>query len=42
MLMKDGGTQTYELKTLTPNLDILENQFVFDSKACKCEVIDER
>jgi outer membrane lipoprotein-sorting protein len=42
MLMKDGGTQTYELKTLTPNLDILENQFVFDSKSCKCEVIDER
>jgi outer membrane lipoprotein-sorting protein len=42
MLMKDGGTQTYELKTLTPNLDIIENQFVFDSKACKCEVIDER
>lgn len=42
MLMKDGGTQTYELKSLTSNLEISDNQFVFDSKACKCEVIDER
>ena len=42
MLMKDGGTQTYELKTLTPNLDILDNNFAFDTKSCKCEVIDER
>jgi outer membrane lipoprotein-sorting protein len=42
MLMKDGGTQTYELKSLTSNLEIPDNQFVFDAKACKCEVIDER
>jgi outer membrane lipoprotein-sorting protein len=42
MLMKDGGTQTYELKSLTSNVEIADNQFVFDAKACKCEVIDER
>lgn len=42
MLMKDGGTQTYELKSMTPNLELSDNLFIFDTKACKCEVVDER
>ena len=42
MLMKDGGTQTYEVKTMTPDLDLPDTLFSFDTKACKCEVVDER
>lgn len=42
MLMKDGTTQTYEVKTMTPNLDLPDSLFTFDVKACKCEVVDER
>jgi len=42
MLMKDGGTQTYEVKTMTPDIDLSDTLFTFDTKACKCEVVDER
>lgn len=42
MLMKDGGTQTYELKTMTPNLELADSLFVFDTKTYKCDVVDER
>ena len=42
MLMKDGGSQTYELKSMTPNLELADSLFIFDTKACKCEVVDER
>lgn len=43
MLMKDGGTQTYELKNLKPNLELADAVFVFDTKGFKPDqIVDER
>jgi hypothetical protein len=43
MLMKDGGTQLYEIKSLKPNLEMADNLFVFDLKGFKADQInDER
>jgi outer membrane lipoprotein-sorting protein len=43
MMMKDGSTQTYEIKTFKPNAEIADNIFVFDLKAFKADQItDER
>ncbi|MBA3663463.1 MAG: outer membrane lipoprotein carrier protein LolA [Bacteroidetes bacterium] len=43
MLMKDGGTQVYEIKTLKPNVEMPDNLFVFDLKGFKADQInDER
>ncbi|HXD93084.1 MAG TPA: hypothetical protein VNX01_07705, partial [Bacteroidia bacterium] len=43
MLMKDGGTQTYEIKSLTPNAALADNVFVFDTKNFKPDqIVDER
>jgi outer membrane lipoprotein-sorting protein len=33
MLMKDGSTQTYTIKTFTPNAVIADSEFTFDAKA---------
>src|SRR6218665_4039868 len=42
-LMKDGGTEVYEIKSLKPNLVIADNTFVFDTKTLKADQInDER
>lgn len=40
MLMKDGSSQTYEVKSMTPNSDLADTTFAFDTKGW--EVIDER
>lgn len=43
MIMKDGGTQVYEVKSLKPNLPLADNLFVFDTKGMKADQIsDER
>jgi outer membrane lipoprotein carrier protein len=43
MMMKDGGTQTYTIKTLKPNENLADNVFVFDTKGFKAEqIVDER
>lgn len=43
MMMKDGGTQTYTIKSLKPNENLSDNVFVFDTKGFKPDqVIDER
>lgn len=43
MLMKDGGTQLYEIKTFKPNLELADAVFNFDTKAFKADqIIDER
>ncbi|HKC66816.1 MAG TPA: outer membrane lipoprotein carrier protein LolA [Bacteroidia bacterium] len=43
MLMKDGGTQTYEIKTFTPNAPLGDNIFVVDTKGFKPDqIVDER
>lgn len=43
MMMKDGTTQNYDIKTYKPNAVIAENVFVFDTKAFKADQItDER
>jgi outer membrane lipoprotein carrier protein len=43
MLMKDGTTQSYEIKSFKPNLEILDKAFVFDLKPFKADQItDER
>lgn len=42
MLMKDGSTQSYEIKAFKANLEIPDPVFVFDVKAFKGEVNDER
>ncbi len=43
MLMKDSGTQTYELKSITPNTDIPDANFIFDTKNFKPDqIVDER
>ncbi len=43
MLMKDGGTQSYEIKSLKSNVEMADNLFVFDLKGFKADQInDER
>lgn len=43
MLMKDGSTQSYEIKTFKANSEITDNVFVFDLKPFKADqVTDER
>jgi outer membrane lipoprotein-sorting protein len=43
MMMKDGGTQTYDIKSLKPNLEIPDSNFTFDLKGFKADQInDER
>ncbi len=43
MLMKDGGQNVYDIKTLKPNLEIADPMFVFDTKGFKPDQIsDER
>lgn len=43
MMMKDGSTQSYEIKTFKANVEIPDNLFVFDLKAFKADQItDER
>jgi outer membrane lipoprotein carrier protein len=43
MLMKDGSTQSYDIKSFKPNLEISDNVFVFDTKPFKADQItDER
>ena len=43
MLMKDGGQNIYEIKTLKPNAEIADLVFVFDTKSLKPDQIsDER
>ncbi|MCE3228115.1 MAG: gliding motility protein [Bacteroidetes bacterium] len=43
MMMKDGGTQLYEIKTMKPNVELNDNVFTFDLKGFKPEQInDER
>lgn len=42
MMMKDGGTQTYELKNFKANQELPDALFTIDTKKCGCEVIDER
>lgn len=43
MMMKDGSTQSYEIKSFKPNSEIADNVFVFDLKPFKADQItDER
>jgi len=43
MMMKDGGTQTYEIKSMTPNAVLADAVFVFDTKSFKPDqIVDER
>ena len=43
MLMKDGGTQVYDIKSLKTNSDLADKLFVFDTKRLKPDQInDER
>jgi len=43
MIMKDGGTQVYDIKSLKPNVEIPDSQFTFDLKGFKPDQInDER
>lgn len=43
MLMKDGGTQVYEIKSFKPNAEIADALFTFDTKPFKADqIIDER
>jgi outer membrane lipoprotein carrier protein len=43
MLMKDGSTQTYEIKVFKPNVELADAVFVFDLKPFKADQItDER
>jgi hypothetical protein len=42
-LMKDGGVELYEIKSLKPNQPLADNLFVFDTKTLKADQInDER
>lgn len=42
-MMKDGGTEVYEIKQFKPNLEIPESTFTFDTKGLKPDQItDER
>lgn len=43
MMMKDGGTQVYDIKSLKTNSDLVDKLFVFDTKGFKPDQInDER
>ncbi len=43
MQMKDGSTQTYQIKSLVPNTPLADNVFVFDTKSLKADqIVDER
>jgi outer membrane lipoprotein-sorting protein len=43
MMMKDGGSQTFDVKSLKPNLEIPDSQFIFEMKGLKADQInDER
>jgi len=43
MLMKDGGTQVYDIRSLKTNSDLADKLFVFDTKGLKPDQInDER
>jgi len=43
MMMKDGSTQSYDIKTFKANAEIADNVFVFDLKPFKADQItDER
>jgi outer membrane lipoprotein carrier protein len=43
MMMKDGGTQEYAIKSMKPNTEMPDNMFVFDMKGFKADqIIDER
>lgn len=43
MMMKDGTTQEYTVKSMKPNLEIADAVFVFDTKGLKADQIsDER
>lgn len=43
LMMKDGGTQVYEIKSMKPNVEMADNVFVFDTKGLKPDQInDER
>lgn len=43
MMMKDGGTQVYDVKSLKPNTEMADGMFVFDTKGLKADQInDER
>jgi outer membrane lipoprotein carrier protein len=43
MMMKDGGTQIYDVKSLKPNVEMPDASFVFDLKGFKADQIsDER
>jgi outer membrane lipoprotein carrier protein len=43
MMMKDGGTQEYQIKSMKPNIEMPDNSFVFDLKGFKADQInDER
>ncbi|MBK7667884.1 MAG: outer membrane lipoprotein carrier protein LolA [Sphingobacteriaceae bacterium] len=43
MLMKDGGTQVYEIKSFKPNAEVPDATFTFDTKPFKADqIIDER
>ena len=43
MMMKDGGTQLYEIKSFKPNAEIADANFVFDTKGFKPDqIVDER
>jgi outer membrane lipoprotein carrier protein len=41
LLMKDGATQMFEIKKFTPNLEMADPVFTFDTSKCK-EIVDER
>lgn len=41
MFMKDGSTQTYEIKSFKPNVDLPDASFVFDTKGFKPDQITE-
>jgi hypothetical protein len=43
MIMKDGGTTVYDVKSLKPNTEMTDPLFVFDLKGFKSDQInDER
>lgn len=43
MMMKDGGTQQYDIKSMKPNAEMADALFVFDLKGFKADQInDER
>lgn len=43
MLMKDGSTQIYEIKSMKTNAELADSVFIFDTKSFKPDqIIDER